>query len=1334
MPGPTNQFYRLRIKDATGATGADAIVITSVRGGVNPYIVAPPRGDGASYDPLTGESMLGAYTVQVADWPIGGSPVQRVVTSQLEDTNSKQQLAYRHTILEMGTDGVTYPVVLIAGVLSLLRLVDAMTYELTIQDPMRAMEQSTVFAPTSSMLMTDWFTAWPYRGCLAGGPIMTPPKSGGVGPFNMRDLGGWEMRVDGGLGADQFGSAFYILRPRVVYGPPDWVANQKSNLNDFAEEINRAAAQYQQQRLDGNNGPWKTIEHAMLNAYAWRGITWLIDKGDGVGFQPWKPYPFDQVIVAVDGAPVFLQTLVSNAKTSGWGIAVMPDVVGGANQTLTDGQIVKVRALTVLPTEESPLWISGNPCDLLAQLWGSVPNLRFDQAALDTLRQTITYLGDTVMTFRITGAMKLGDLVNEIVRPLGIGIRGDNQGRLQVFDGRLGNGNTAPSVQINAADVIECTTSLPFELDPSRAARTIVFTQTRFTDQRLASQNKNDRIVSGVVEGTDELTLSNIDPGALQFGALDWRTEAMISQRAGSVIDAATKTLGSKPVLWQQYVWVHAQRIFDRFGRGGIGFETTLIRGGAGDALNLGDEALINLPQIPNHNYRIGDNPTIAARRMQITRRTALPEGYQVRFDDSGPNLQPVPLVPVLTIAASTDAPRTVGIVTITNAAAINAGPYGARLQWAVTTGGAPGAEQWSDVTAWPSGTVPTTVRLSPALSGTTVYVRARCEAAPRLPSNWGTPVSLVLSTINPPTGLAISFPDASDGSLALLQWTPGASTSADLTDIWLRVSGQPFGLASRIQVLNPVSTQYRVEGLTPGQAYVVSVQHRDPRTGDVSAPTDLAFTAGSTARVLAAPVYATGFSGAPDPNGIPNRDGTYGIAVLAAEFPGFLEVDVATETGVGSNAYGGFVTKARAPAIASVSGNWTTATFVAPNDGLHRKLRARHVLDGCTPSAYTAEVIVLPWTPQALPPLAAQPLMLELTAQPPTTPGVNMRVSATGVDPSGQTMQVALVAKSSNVGIVSGPALGVYAPNGTIWELSQPLPGQGPGSATFRVLTPDGRTATQSMFLPEQTVLANPQGTVAIDANGAWTATADGPAGTQSFKWLTSTSAFPSDASVIAGGAQFSPGRTFSTTSAFNGGPLLFGQTIFLTIVAFTGLSGAGIALPAIHIRGSYLSVQASKFDTYTGSSFVIGGAYVSSINIDPFTGVFGANPGANPTRPQGTLGLKISNGVRITSLSMYCLFNFTVIAGKSERLLVSVDRFLKNNQTLFPVALVETDSPSSAAQLVTQSGLNVTVDTNANMYQAYVMLQDQGNTATAFQLWNFTIGYTADNVVNST
>lgn len=111
----------------------------------------------------------------------------------------------------------------------------------------------------------------------------------------------------------------------------------------------------------------------------------------------------------------------------------------------------------------------------------------------------------------------------------------------------------------------------------------------------------------------------------------------------------------------------------------------------------------------------------------------------------------------------------------------------------------------------------------------------------------------------------------------------------------------------------------------------------------------------------------------------------------------------------------------------------------------------------------------------------------------------------------------------------------------------------------------------------------AIPQGTVSIDSNGSWSASADGPSNAASYRWSSSTSSFPADATVQSGGTLVS-GRTFSVSA---GGTLTFGQTVYITIVPFTNAGGNGNPLPAIHIRGSYQTYTATKTVNYSCGSY---------------------------------------------------------------------------------------------------------------------------------------------------
>lgn len=127
----------------------------------------------------------------------------------------------------------------------------------------------------------------------------------------------------------------------------------------------------------------------------------------------------------------------------------------------------------------------------------------------------------------------------------------------------------------------------------------------------------------------------------------------------------------------------------------------------------------------------------------------------------------------------------------------------------------------------------------------------------------------------------------------------------------------------------------------------------------------------------------------------------------------------------------------------------------------------------------------------------------------------------------------------------------------------------------------PTGRPAKELQSTSGGTA-AIAQGTVSIDANGNWAPTVDGPSNVASYRWSSSTSAYPADATVTSSGTVVN-GRTFSAS----GGPLTFGQTVYITIIPFTGASASGTALDSIHIRGAYLTYTASKTATYSASDW---------------------------------------------------------------------------------------------------------------------------------------------------
>jgi hypothetical protein len=916
--------YRLRVRNA--ANSADLITITSTRGGTNPYLTSTPTGDALTVDPRKAESFLGVYSIRFADPDIGS--MQRLFTSQLNDTNGRPQLGFLNAFIEYRVNGGSW-LVQIAGIIVRYRLVSGIEWEVSVGDPQHAGLVTQMFSPSSATLISDFLSAWPLRGCLLGGPIM------GANAFGITDLGGWQMRVEATAITGE-----YYLRPVRIYGPPDWHAGLKGQLEleAYGQAINEAASAVQIPLSDGSASSWSTVEDSESHGWAWRGLTVLID---GVAWKPLAP-DYDRYVDS-NGFVVQSPRLMNYGYHGNDGLKVKSDGV----KTLTDGALVRVRALTVLPSEISPLYLIDHPVELLKTFWTSVGR-SYDSMAATALKELIGT--DARFAMRITSAVQLSELEQRICFAWGIGLRGNDAGEIQVFDARLGRATTTPAATITSADVLVGTVR-PYDLDTSQAVKSIAFTAKRFTDQRMISSDRKRIIVDGVSVSDLELTVVDDAPGALPYGDMEMSFDGMIM--GGSV---------NYPTVLDFFLSI-ARRFFDRWGWGGVGASMTLLRGGAGDSVREGDEILVDLDEIPNQNYRLGDNPSIAARAFQIVHRNIVAEGYEVELVDSGLTGQPPGTLPTVTIAASSDLPRTIAEVTVANAATLNAAGYGATVQIAF---GAT-STRYTDVLSWAPGKIPTgAVRLPPVVAGTAVYVRARSEQPGHRPSNWGTPANLTLTGITAPSAFTAT-PVGGDGSRCALAWTNGSAT--DLVDIWIRLDGEAFSAAVRVDTLPPGSNRYDLAGLVPSTNYIASVQHRDPRTADVSTPTDASFTTSGTAVTLNPPTSPSPFAAAPSFNRLFGQNtlnaGLYGIAVAAAQIPGQLEIAEAVETGVGAGTYGSYSTVGR---ISAVSGNWTLWQNVAPNDGLRRKLKARSVRDGTTASSYCAEVIATPWTYQALP------------------------------------------------------------------------------------------------------------------------------------------------------------------------------------------------------------------------------------------------------------------------------------------------------------------------------------------------------------------------------
>lgn len=836
--------YRLRIRDAADTT--DVLSVTSVRGDTAPYISEPPTGDGAEIDPLTGRSRQGAFTGRIVDSITSGTT--RVFTSVTEDSSLRQQLAgrkgfweYRTTVLGVTSGWST----LIAGLVTRYALVSAAEWEVVIGDPTQVEHGQTAFGPrastTSSIQLesiANYLGRWSNRGCLFGGPIR-----GGFLPTLGVDKGGWIVTVDS---VSSVSDTF--LRVVSCYGAPqfDVLRGADQLVSQLAGAINQAAAPYFQQDKTGGFG--LTVPSALTR----------VDEVMSLGSFPGIVVELRQLDNTLVG---YYATSVGNDFGVGSTdlnarkklISVDPRYPGFFLYTtsLTAGATqYRARAFTIQPTDISPIYWTGHPVDFLVTVWQSL-GLSVDTSGTGSQKAKSDIGNDLRLSLRITSTEELGAFLEKAVYgPFGLSVRTDDTGRLVPIATRIVS-STPPSVTITAADIRDGQNPLVFELDDSTAVKTI-----SLKHQRFVPLDQNDMNGLNGLTTTDELyERTNGDANAVGTQTVSYEIPGMA--HLGDAVPNADALAD-----WFNGV---AREVFDRWGRGIITATIPALRGGSADGVRLGDLVTNTLPQFPNRNKRLLDDNTVPGRIMQVVRVTPAPVGAEIKLADAGPFAAAISTLPTLSIAASSDLPRNVAILTVTNAATLNAATLGIRLYMAVTTGGAPAAGDYASIASYDPGQVPTTaIRLPPVAAGRSVYVIARSESPPFQPSALTSAVNITLSTMAPVTSL-VATPSGTDGSKCVLTWTPPASTQFSYPIVWIRLATQPANQAVNARGSDPLtflSSQFTIDGLTPGVQYTAGVQEVDVWTGDTSAIVEVTFTAGATTFTLPVPVYPQGFWG----------------------------------------------------------------------------------------------------------------------------------------------------------------------------------------------------------------------------------------------------------------------------------------------------------------------------------------------------------------------------------------------------------------------------------------------------------------------------------------
>jgi FKBP-type peptidyl-prolyl cis-trans isomerase 2 len=345
---------------------------------------------------------------------------------------------------------------------------------------------------------------------------------------------------------------------------------------------------------------------------------------------------------------------------------------------------------------------------------------------------------------------------------------------------------------------------------------------------------------------------------------------------------------------------------------------------------------------------------------MQVVRKT-FGAGVRVfKVLDVGSAQQAVSPAATVTLAATTQAPRTLAAFTVTNAATINSGGVlTVAVQWAVAASEPDGGQV---LVRYAPGTVPTgAVLLPPVVPGSHVWVRVRTEQAGRRSSAWSEWEDVTLGTFDPPENVSA---DEVTAESAVITWD--VANDEDLVDVYVAPGSSAPGDGSaaawapyRFRTFPAGSTRAVVRGLEPGSTdYIVGVAHRDAATGEISAVDTDTLTTDANPETAPTPLglmvvdleedaaYETGIA-----MGLWAADETFPIEIQRADDDGGLPGEFET--------------------IATVNGATEIYLDPLPSDGLVRWYRIRHVLPGYAPSPWTGTQSA---TPGALPDNIARP------------------------------------------------------------------------------------------------------------------------------------------------------------------------------------------------------------------------------------------------------------------------------------------------------------------------------------------------------------------------
>jgi hypothetical protein len=855
----------------------------------------------------------------------------RIITTPLNDTTLRPQFIGHKVTVERTDDPYTVTegnatwTVEASGYATRATLADALTWEFSVGDVDRVERDTELFAGPEVVAGEP--------SCLIGGPV-----TGGFGDLIDYGLPVYEVTS---LEAGEFLTLKYksgpytpkkfinALRRPFISSVSDYYAFQRPHVYpDLVVEL-----------YDPTTGALVTTGTGSIQGIA--------GQFTPISQRVFSLYPQSQW----GSSRAYIFTLLIGSKDE--------FTIDWADSQPTVGTRYKVRMYASRATETTPFHFDGHPVDFATAIYDAL-GIVYDSSTAATTKAALG--PDFRVLLRPTAPEKALDVLETwLYGPVGFAYR--VVAGVREFYLTRQRSSATPATTITIDDLRGEGT--PYEVSDRGALSRVVWEEQKFQFWELDAKNEDD-VSSDTLAGLaiDGLESVNSTTVFTQDDANAPPHQGEQVYRYPGFLVEPLATVAGEDATFKAHT---AAELFYRWGRGTVEVRFPMLptfTAAIGEFLvNAVDYSPIPEANETPITVRPKDYPGRTPRQvLQLVKRSEGIEGPDCTFLVVGPVAADVETakgtltLPTLSIAAEASQPKNAARITVTNWGTVGALSTN-RVDIQYNTG-ASSPSTWNMLTTLMPAMIATGSTATPVVvAGSKVWARARTWNLDGRFSSWSTPVSVTLTGLTPPSGLAGAVTGTT--SEVTFTWTNGEATEPVVlryqesgSAVWVEMATLAAGTTRAVYGFPDASTSYTVEVFHRQALPIVSE----------SAADDVVVVTGGTAPVLTAPQSPAASSA----NGTVTLCVTVGdvratrtvFAIAPEKADGtFTDWEVFASLAVGADRV-----------CASTSVAYQTSPFVGTR-ARYYQVRASHEATGYTDSAATTAITTDPWAITTPPP-----------------------------------------------------------------------------------------------------------------------------------------------------------------------------------------------------------------------------------------------------------------------------------------------------------------------------------------------------------------------------